>query len=496
VTPVAADPIDAAHRGGWKVRPENTILTFNHTLGLGVSYLEIDIWLSSDGVPVVFHDPTLQRTTDGTGLVYEKTLAELKALDAGSYFDPPFPGERIPTFEETLDTIYNRARLIIEVKNRQYIPTVVAAINDHPFPAEQIISWVRLGTGMADEYKQTLPESRVLLGTSGPGGFEEHDMWLRTVPNPVPDLAVFSAFKLIRYDSRWIDLAHSYGLLVFTGPANMPLIPALESTVDGIVYIDPDFMVANLPRIPQACSDGIDNDGDGHTDFPDDPGCFHAQDDVEDKACSDGIDNDGDGNTDFPDDPGCFSAFYPFEDPACSDNVDNNGDGLVDYPDDPGCFSTFDQREGLACNDGFDNDLDGRVDYPEDTGCASPEDTDELGAPAGAMPDGYSIPGDPLTIDKADFDQIVAMWDNSCAASDVEYALYEGVIGDFESHVPVVCNTGGATIWPFDAGAGNRYYLVVPQTPTSEGSYGVDGSSAERPASTSACGEQVLGPCD
>ena len=107
------------------------------------------------------------------------------------------------------------------------------------------------------------------------------------------------------------------------------------------------------------CNDGIDNDGDGKIDFPDDPGCTSATDDSEDSLpapqCSDGRDNDGDGKVDYPDDPGCFA-------PQQDDETD-------DCPDGPGC---------PQCGDGKDNDGNGSKDYPNDPGCSSASDNDEF----------------------------------------------------------------------------------------------------------------------
>ncbi len=105
---------------------------------------------------------------------------------------------------------------------------------------------------------------------------------------------------------------------------------------------------------PPACSDGVDNDSDGFTDFPNDPGCTSAADtdetDPPPPACSDGVDNDSDGFTDFPNDPGCTSAADTDEtDPpppaACADGVDNDSDGFTDFPADPGCTSAADTDE-------------------------------------------------------------------------------------------------------------------------------------------------------
>ncbi|MFA5940587.1 MAG: hypothetical protein WC809_14610 [Sinimarinibacterium sp.] len=143
---------------------------------------------------------------------------------------------------------------------------------------------------------------------------------------------------------------------------------------------------------PPQCTDQLDNDSDGLTDFPADPGCANATDTDETDpppapVCSDGLDNDGDGQADFPADPGCSATSDGDEtDPpapsACSDQADNDSDGLTDFPADPGCSSASDTDEAdpvalPACADGADNDSDGLTDFPADPGCESAADTDE-----------------------------------------------------------------------------------------------------------------------
>jgi hypothetical protein len=133
---------------------------------------------------------------------------------------------------------------------------------------------------------------------------------------------------------------------------------------------------------PPVCSDGVDNDGDGLIDYPNDPGCTSAADREEtdnNPPCSDGIDNDGDLAIDYGEDPGCTSASDTDEtNPACNDGIDNDNDGDIDYPIDPGCGSGFDNDEtNPACSDGIDNDGDGAIDFPDDSDCISIYDNDE-----------------------------------------------------------------------------------------------------------------------
>jgi hypothetical protein len=124
-----------------------------------------------------------------------------------------------------------------------------------------------------------------------------------------------------------------------------------------------------------ACGDALDNDGDGLTDYPEDPGCDAADDASEnspDLPCDDGLDNDGDGFVDYPDDSDCRDVWDLSEEPECMDGLDNDSDGFVDFPADRGCQNMRMATESPQCNDGADNDLDGFTDYPEDPNCLYP----------------------------------------------------------------------------------------------------------------------------
>ncbi|CAI9007070.1 glycerophosphoryl diester phosphodiesterase [Brevibacillus sp. IT-7CA2] len=106
-----------AHRGWSGKAPENTMTAIRLALAEpAIKAMEIDVQLTRDGVPVLIHDFTLERTTNGRGLVMDHTLAELRELDAGSWFGDKFAGERIPTLEEVLVAVKGRCTLNIELK--------------------------------------------------------------------------------------------------------------------------------------------------------------------------------------------------------------------------------------------------------------------------------------------------------------------------------------------------------------------------------------------
>tara|TARA_R110002095_G_scaffold184231_1_gene161453 strand:+ start:6890 stop:7723 length:834 start_codon:yes stop_codon:yes gene_type:complete len=102
VRPAAAvQPLIVAHRGLLRVSPENTLANFRACLELRLGF-EFDVQRTKDGHLVCMHDGTVDRTTNGTGNVSDLTLSEVKQLDAGSWFDSRFAGEKVPTIEEVL----------------------------------------------------------------------------------------------------------------------------------------------------------------------------------------------------------------------------------------------------------------------------------------------------------------------------------------------------------------------------------------------------------
>jgi glycerophosphoryl diester phosphodiesterase len=107
----------SGHRGAKGHAPENTFASFNRAVELGADVVELDVHLTRDGQVVVIHDHTVDRTTNGKGYVKDMTLAELKQLDAGAWFDSRFTGERIPTLAEVLAWAHDRMPIAIEIKN-------------------------------------------------------------------------------------------------------------------------------------------------------------------------------------------------------------------------------------------------------------------------------------------------------------------------------------------------------------------------------------------
>ncbi len=110
-------PIIFAHRGASAYAPENTLAAFELAMKQNAPAIELDVTLTQDHQVVVFHDSHTERVTGVKGKVNEMTLDAIKKLDAGSYFDPSFEGERIPTLEEVFELVGKKILINIELKN-------------------------------------------------------------------------------------------------------------------------------------------------------------------------------------------------------------------------------------------------------------------------------------------------------------------------------------------------------------------------------------------
>lgn len=118
-----------SHRGAAALAPENTLAAMRIAFEQGVDFVEADLHLTADGVAVLMHDDTLERTTNGAGPVAGHTLDEIRGLDAGSWFGSAYAGEPVPTLEEFLDELQpTNSRALIELKGYWGEADVEAAV--------------------------------------------------------------------------------------------------------------------------------------------------------------------------------------------------------------------------------------------------------------------------------------------------------------------------------------------------------------------------------
>ncbi len=239
-----------AHRGGSKLAPENTMAAFRQAVDRwGADMLELDVRLTRDGHVVVIHDGTLDRTTDGRGLVAASTLAEIQTLDAGHRFEDPDgvrsfrgTGVAIPTFEEVLDA-FPDTRLNVEAKERQVAAPLVRVIRRHGAQHRVLL---------AAEFERSRRDVRDYPGPWGASRQQVFTFWvLHRLPGghmylPAVDiLQVPEVWKGLRIVSeRFIRAAHRHNIPVHVWTVDDPeaMKRLLSWGVDGIQSDRPDLL--------------------------------------------------------------------------------------------------------------------------------------------------------------------------------------------------------------------------------------------------------------
>jgi glycerophosphoryl diester phosphodiesterase len=116
------------HRGAQAYAPMNTLPAFELAVAQGAHGIELDVQLSRDGYPMIMHNLTIDKTTDGSGRIAQKTLKQLKALDAGSWFDPKFANTRIPTLDEVFEAVGKQVFINVEIKSKSVVTNGVEQV--------------------------------------------------------------------------------------------------------------------------------------------------------------------------------------------------------------------------------------------------------------------------------------------------------------------------------------------------------------------------------
>jgi glycerophosphoryl diester phosphodiesterase len=149
-------PIEiVCHRGANEFTPENTYASVRICLEWGIDYVEIDVNTSADRVLYLLHGPQLEKTTNGDGMIMHHPAAVLDQLDAGSWFNPKFAGERIPRLDEFLRWIKGRAKLFLDVKWCN-LNTLVTIIRETGFE-QDCFFWFELPE-LAGEFRALAPD--------------------------------------------------------------------------------------------------------------------------------------------------------------------------------------------------------------------------------------------------------------------------------------------------------------------------------------------------
>ena len=203
-----------SHRGFNTVAPENSMPAFGAAIGLGASEIEFDLWPTLDGEIVSCHDATLDRVSNGSGKIYEKTYKELLELDFGVKHDEKFRGLKIPTFEEILVRFGGRCIMNIHVKtlsdsyDEGAMKKIVALIRK--YDCEKHVYFMISHDGVIEQFKAYAPDIPICVGhlASRPNEIVE-----RAIEHGCYKVQLFRWADKRYFDRSTIEKAHENGIL-------------------------------------------------------------------------------------------------------------------------------------------------------------------------------------------------------------------------------------------------------------------------------------------
>ena len=252
----AADKIQViAHQGGMGLGPENTLFTFARAVALGVEVLEMDMHQTRDGVPVILHDRTVDRTTNGSGRVRELTLAQLKELDAGYRWSADggvtFPfraqGITVPTLEEVLKRFPNQ-RMVIEIKQRD--PTLATGLCQalNAFEKTDQVLVASFSDDAMETFRAACPEVATSVASmEALWFFVLHWLYLGAAFQPAAEALLVPEYlgPLHLVDQRFIREAgnHNMAVHVWTVNETSAMRRLLALGVDGLITDHPDRLL-------------------------------------------------------------------------------------------------------------------------------------------------------------------------------------------------------------------------------------------------------------
>ncbi|MBD7917828.1 glycerophosphodiester phosphodiesterase [Cellulomonas sp. Sa3CUA2] len=234
-----------AHRGSSWVAPQNTLAAFESAARAGADAIELDVQLTADGHVVVIHDDTLDATTSGSGRLDGTTLADVRALDAGSWFSPAYAGQRVPLLEEVVDLLLRHPSvdLLCEVKGEwtaEQAARVTGPLRDAGLASRVVVQSFSPGTVAA--LREADPDlRRGLLLEDVPGDVLDVCAALDVVMANPHGLAVLQ-------DPSLVARLHGAGLRVAVWTLNEPAhwAAAVDLGVDEIITDRPDHLAGWL----------------------------------------------------------------------------------------------------------------------------------------------------------------------------------------------------------------------------------------------------------
>jgi len=246
--------LNVAHRGDPAAAPESTIPAFESAVALQVHMIEFDVHRLADAELAVMHDATVDRCTDGTGALAEMTLAQVKALDAGSWFDPRFAGTKVPTLREAIDAIPAPIAMNVHLKtvrddDDSFEMSVLAQLHDADVAHRALLVHNHLPS--LDRLRREAPELAYC--------------WLPTVPDGLEYIALArrEGFRVLQpgramLSQDFCDAVHENGMHANVFYADTPedMKRFIRWGIDGILTNRPALLKEVLRTMPNEDSQG------------------------------------------------------------------------------------------------------------------------------------------------------------------------------------------------------------------------------------------------
>lgn len=247
-------PLIVAHRGASHIAPENTLAAFRLAWELDADLIEGDFYLTTDGVIIAHHDDTTKRTANVDRLVQEQTHQELTSLEVGSWKDPKWAGEKIPTLHQVFETVPPCGKVLIEIKSdTRIVEPLIGVLGDSPLAKEQMII-ICFDAQVIAQIKQRLPSIRAYWLSD----FKEHGLgrWEPTVDQIIETAKRIGAdgvdlnANLNVIDRKFVAEIRRSGLELHVWTVNDPVAATrlMRLGVDSITTDRPGWLRSQLQR--------------------------------------------------------------------------------------------------------------------------------------------------------------------------------------------------------------------------------------------------------
>lgn len=240
-SPFSSHVYTIGHRGAAGYAPENTFAAFDKAIKLKADFIELDVQMSRDGELVVIHDPTIDRTTNGSGEVRNLSLNELQKYDAGGWFHPTFRFQKIPTLSQVLDRYSKDIRLLIELKDPELYPGIEK----------------KLAKEMISRKLDQLTDDSIIVQSFNRTSIQKFHRLLPNTPKGVLTITPFSSEQLVQIsnysiyvnpyyplaDKQFIELLQQHQLKSFVWGVNRldTYQEVRNSGIHGIITDYPDL---------------------------------------------------------------------------------------------------------------------------------------------------------------------------------------------------------------------------------------------------------------